>query len=200
MSTAHGIETEVKIRLTDSAAAKLRLANANFSESVPRRFEANTLYDTADLKLKRAQMLLRLRHVGNESIVTWKGPSIPGPHKIRPELETTVGSLETLDRILRALGYEPSFRYEKYRTEYKRSESSTDEGVVTLDETPIGDFFELEGTAEWIDQTATQLGFERGAYVLASYGRLYLDHCAANGVQPSNMVFTGPSLPTESKT
>jgi adenylate cyclase class 2 len=134
-------------------------------------------------------MLLRLRHVGDDFIMTWKGPSIPGPHKIRPELETTVGSLETLDQILRALGYEPAFRYEKYRTEFKRPPMTTDEGVVTFDETPIGDFFELEGTAEWIDQTATLLGFERGAYVLASYGRLYLDHCAAHGIQPSNMVF-----------
>jgi len=197
MSTAHGIETEVKIRLSDRSAAKLRLENAKFAIAVPRRFESNTLYDTADMKLKRAQMLLRLRQVGGESLITWKGPSIPGPHKIRPELETTVGSHETLDKILRALGYEPSFRYEKYRTEYKQQSeygSTSDEGVVTLDETPIGDFFEIEGTPEWIDRTATLLGFERGSYVLASYGRLYLDHCAANGLEPSNMVFSAPTL------
>jgi adenylate cyclase class 2 len=191
MSTAHGIETEVKIRIADFSTAKLRLDNAKFTVSVPRRFESNTLYDTADLKLRRAQMLLRLRQVGNESIVTWKGPSIPGPHKVRPELETTVGSLETLDQILRALGYEPSFRYEKYRTEFKQQQDSESEkGVVTLDETPIGNFFELEGTAQWIDKTSALLGFERGAYVLASYGRLYLDHCAANGLEPANMVFS----------
>lgn len=189
MSTAHGIETEVKIRLADAASARRRLEDAKFVISVPRRFESNTLYDTADLKLKRAQMLLRLRRVGNESIVTWKGPSIAGPHKTRPELETSVGSLETLDGILRALGYEPSFRYEKYRTEFKREHQNAESGVVTLDETPIGDFFELEGMADWIDETAAELGFERGAYVLASYGRLYLDHCAANGLEPTNMVF-----------
>jgi adenylate cyclase class 2 len=191
MSTAHGIETEVKIRLADPVTARLRLADANFTISVPRRFESNILYDTADLKLKRAQMLLRLRQVGNESIVTWKGPSIAGPYKIRPEWETTIGSLETFDRILKALGYEPSFRYEKYRTEFKQP-SAAPEGVVTFDETPIGDFFELEGTADWIDRTAAVLGFERGAYVLASYGRLYLDHCAANGLEPGNMVFPEP--------
>jgi adenylate cyclase, class 2 len=189
MSTAHGIETEIKIRLADTSGAKLRLANAHFAISVPRRLESNTLYDTTDLKLKKAQMLLRLRQVGNESIVTWKGPSIPGTHKIRPELETSVASLQALDGILRALGYEPSFRYEKYRTEFKQAQPAA-EGVVTLDETPIGDFFELEGPAEWIDKTAALLGFDRGAYVLASYGRLYLDHCAANGLEPSNMVFS----------
>ena len=189
MSTAHGIETEIKIRLAKPAEAKRRLADAKFVLSVPRRFESNVVYDTTDLKLKAAQILLRLRRVGAESIVTWKGPTVPGPHKIRPELETTVGSSEAIDGIFRALGYEPTFRYEKYRTEFNQPQLA-ENGVVTLDETPIGNFFELEGSAEWIDQTAALLGFERGAYILASYGRLYLDHCAANGIDPSNMTFS----------
>jgi adenylate cyclase class 2 len=190
MSTTHGIETEVKIRLADSAAGKLRLSDAGFAISVPRRFESNTIYDTADLTLKSAQMLLRLRRVEADSIITWKGPSIPGPHKMRPELETTVASLETLHQILHALGYEPTFRYEKYRTEYKHP--GVPDGTVTFDETPIGDFFELEGAPDWIDYAAALLGFEPGAYVLTSYGRLYLDDCAAKGVEPSNMVFPAP--------
>jgi adenylate cyclase class 2 len=191
MSTAHGIETEVKIRLSDTPAAQRRLSEAGFAIFVPRRFESNTLFDTPDLKLRRAQMLLRLRQVGDQSIVTWKGPTVPGPHKVRPELETAVASLETLAQILGALGYEPTFRYEKYRTEYQKPQA-TSEGVVTLDETPIGDFFELEGTSDWIDQTAGLLGFERGAYVLESYGRLYLDHCSAQGLEPRHMVFPAP--------
>jgi adenylate cyclase class 2 len=189
MSTAHGVETEVKIRLAETASAKRLLKEAKFVVSVPRRFESNVVYDTTDLKLKAAQMLLRLRRVGAESIITWKGPTMAGPHKSRPELETRIGSPEALDGIFRALGYEPSFRYDKYRTEFTQSHTPVS-GVVTLDETPIGNFFELEGPAEWIDQTAALLGFERGAYILASYGRLYLDHCAANGIEPSNMTFS----------
>jgi adenylate cyclase class 2 len=189
MSTAHGVETEVKIRLAEAAAATKLLEDAKFVVSVPRRFESNVVYDTADLKLKAAQMMLRLRRVGAESIVTWKGPTVPGPHKTRPELETTVGSSDAIDGIFRGLGYEPSFRYEKYRTEFSQP-LQAESGVVTLDETPIGNFFELEGSAEWIDRTAELLGFERGAYILASYGRLYLEHCAANGIEPSNMTFS----------
>jgi len=187
MSTAHGVETEVKIRLTDTADAKLRLSGASFAISVPRRFESNTIYDTPDLTLRNSQMLLRLRQVGTESIVTWKGPYRAGPHKTRPELETSVGSLETFRQILHALGYDPSFRYEKFRTEYQQP--SLPDGTVTLDETPIGDFFELEGPADWIDRTAALLGFDRGAYVLESYVRLYVNDCAAKGVEPSNMIF-----------
>ena len=188
MSIAHGVETEVKIRLSDAPAAQRLLSESGFAVSIPRGFESNTIYDTADFKLRTTEMLLRLRQFGEKSIITWKGPAIQGPHKTRPEIETSVGSFEALDQILRALGYQPIFRYEKYRTEYTRHGAASD-GVVTLDETPIGDFLELEGAPDWIDRTAALLGFERGAYVLASYGRLYLDHCAALGVEAGNMVF-----------
>jgi adenylate cyclase class 2 len=187
MSTAQGIETEVKIRLKDATSAKQLLTNAGFSISIPRRFEANTIYDTADQTLKNSQMLLRLRRIGTDSLLTWKGPYLAGPHKTRPELETSVGSFETFEQILHALGYDPSFRYEKYRTEYQQPASP--DGTVTLDETPIGVFFELEGTSDWIDRTAALLGFEPGTYVLESYFRLYQDDCSAKGIEPSHMVF-----------
>ncbi len=179
-------ETEVKIRLSDSAGIRNRLDAAGFVESVPRQFESNTLYDTSDHSLGRGEMLLRLRQAGEQGIITWKGPGHPGPHKSRPELETTVGSLDMLGRILGKIGFQPSFRYEKYRTEFSPRDK---EGVVTLDETPIGDFLELEGPAAWIDQTAHRLGFSQGDYVLESYGRLYLAHCERRGVEPADMVF-----------
>ena len=62
--------------------------------------------------------------------------------------------------------------------------------VVMLDQTPIGDFLELEGAPRWIDRTARTLGFSSADYITASYGRLYLDYCVENGVEPGNMVFT----------
>ena len=56
-------------------------------------------------------MALRLRQAGERSIITWKGPIEAGPYKIRPELETTVGSVEVAADILTRLGYELIFRY-----------------------------------------------------------------------------------------
>jgi adenylate cyclase class 2 len=179
-------ETEVKIRLQNKAAVLERIRAAGFRESVPRQFESNTLYDTSDRRLRNQQMLLRLRKVGDKSIVTWKGPGVPGPHKIRPELETPIGSAEIMTQIFYQLGFEPVFRYEKYRTEFARDRQP---GVVTLDETPIGDFLELEGPGEWIDKTADLLGFSPDRYVLDSYGKLYIADCESRGVQPTNMVF-----------
>lgn len=188
MSTQNDCETEIKIQIHDLEEVRQRLVQLGFKESVARKFEVNALYDTVDQKLRRTEMLLRLRKVGAKSVITWKGPGIPGPHKSRPELETTLASIETMGRILEEIGFQPAFRYEKYRTEFVDGQSP-DVGTVTLDETPIGHFLELEGPAEWIDNAAGRLGFAQHDYVLASYGKIYLDYCARRGVQPGDMVF-----------
>ena len=180
-------ETEVKIPLADRTAVLQRLGAAGFIVSVPRVFESNTMYDTPEQALRSQNMLLRLRQAGDHLVITWKGPGTPGPHKSRPEIETSVGSLEKIAQILEQLGYFPFFRYEKYRTELRNRDVSP--GVVTLDETPIGDFMEIEGPAEWIDLVARQLGFTSADYILESYGKLYLESCRLSGMEPQNMVF-----------
>ncbi len=186
MSTQAGFETEVKIALPDRAATRRLVENLGFSEATPRSFESNTVYDTGDLYLRQSNMLLRLRQTGERAVITWKGPSVPGPHKSRPEIETSIGSLESFDAILRHLGYVPTFRYEKYRTEFSKAGEA---GSIVLDETPIGDYLELEGPGEWIDRTAESLGFSKHDYVLESYGKLYLNYCIQYRLHHSHMVF-----------
>lgn len=180
------IENEVKIRLQNKAAVLERIRATGFRESEPRQFEANTLYDTPDHQLRAKEMLLRLRQVGSKCILTWKGPTASGPHKNRPEVETTIGSAEAISQVFQHLGFESGFRYEKYRTEFRRG---GDAGVVTLDETPIGDFLELEGPAAWLDETADLLGFSPEQYVLDSYGKLYIADCERRGIRPTHMIF-----------
>ncbi len=180
------LETEVKIRIADLAGTCQRIEASGFQISQPREFESNTLYDTPAKSLLSSGTLLRLRESGGRYCVTWKGRYQVGPHKTRPELETTLGSLETMARIFGELGYEPVFRYEKYRREYRVAGQP---GVITADETPIGNFLELEGPGTWIDETAQQLGLGPADYVLESYVRLYLKDCEQRGITPSNMVF-----------
>jgi adenylate cyclase, class 2 len=182
-----GVETEVKIRIADVSEVIDRLRALGFAPSVARVFERNTLYDKPDEELRNREMILRLRRAGDRSVITWKGPHEEGPHKSRPELETSIGSTETLGQILEQLGYQRHFRYEKYRTELTKH--SDGNAVVTVDETPIGNFLELEGPAEWIDKTARDLGFAKPDYVLDSYGRLYLADCERRGQEPGDMVF-----------
>jgi adenylate cyclase, class 2 len=70
--------------------------------------------------------------------------------------------------VFRSLGLVPAFRYEKWRTEW-----SDGEGHCVVDETPIGNFAELEGTPEWIDRSATRLGISDHEKLTLSYGRLF---------------------------
>lgn len=189
MSTQNALETEVKISVPNwtGAEAASRLAALNIKVTAPRVFEANFVFDTPQQTIRNAQMLLRLRRVGARNLLTWKGPYEPGPHKSRPELELMFESFDTMHRILEHLGYQTSFRYEKYRTEFGTDSGN---GTVTFDETPIGNFLELEGPGSWIDNTAMLLGFTPKDYILDSYNRLYVAHCAKQGVPPLNMVFS----------
>ena len=94
---------------------------------------------------------------------------------------------ETFVQILAGLGYVPAFRYEKYRAIYR---SAVDpDGIVTIDETPIGTFLELEGEPEWIDRTAVLLGFTPRDYITASYAALYMQYRAAHPGVPKDMRF-----------
>lgn len=167
-------------------SARRLLESAGFQQTRARAFEANTVYDTPELSLKRSRRLLRLREFDGENVFTFKGVPVEGTHKTREEIETLVASAAQLHQILTRLGYEPMFRYEKYRTSFARP---GDAGVAVLDETPIGVYVELEGAPAWIDETAAQLGLNAEAYITDSYGTLYLKHCEAHGIAPSHMTF-----------
>ncbi len=185
--TAGGHEIEIKLRIPDAPPILAALAEQGFLLTQPREHEDNLLFDTPDLSLRRAGKLIRIRATRGRGILTFKGPSVPGArHKQREEIETEVCDPAQFQRILEALGYQIVFRYEKYRSEYSRP---GEPGVVTLDETPIGIFLELEGAPEWIDRTAAALGFHESDYITASYGSLYLRHREETGSSSRDMVF-----------
>lgn len=179
-------EVEVKLAVDSAEAARALLARAGFEPLHERAFEANSVFDTPARDLMNSSRLLRLRSFRGEAILTFKGAPEPGPHKVRPEFETTASDPAALQLILESLGYEILFRYEKYRTTFHRP---GDPGHAVLDETPIGTYLELEGTPAWIDSTAPQLGFTQADYILQSYGALYRQHCQQQGIPPTHMVF-----------
>jgi adenylate cyclase class 2 len=181
------LEVEIKLPLPASLTKIRRtLREQGFHVVKNRRLEQNTLFDTPTLSLRAKGELLRLRRDGSERLLTYKGPAIPGKHKSREELQIPLATPDKLALILLRLGYRPVFRYEKYRTEFTPSKGR---GVVTLDETPIGNYLEIEGRPGWIDRTAKTLGFTQADYNTKSYGTLYLEFCKRKGIEPTDMVF-----------
>ena len=169
-----------------ASAAQRLLRRSGFEVVRPRVFEANTVFDTAAQTLRARGQLLRVREAGKVVTTTFKGQATLTRHKSREELEFTADNAERLKLVLNRLGYEPVFRYEKYRTEFRRPRGR---GLAMLDVTPIGTFVELEGDPAWIDRTAHALGFSESDYITASYGRLYELWCQEHGQAPGDMVF-----------
>jgi adenylate cyclase class 2 len=179
-------EVEIKLAVPNVQTARRLLRAAGFRVFRRRVFEANTVFDTAGLTLRRKRTLLRVREAGGHATLTFKGVPLAGRHKVREELETEIPSARTVSQILERLGFRPVFRYEKFRSEYRAPGGS---GLATLDETPVGVYMELEGAARWIDRMARKLGFRESDYITASYSSLYLAWCKEHGVTPANMVF-----------
>ena len=197
------IETEIKLHLPSGAPSTRRLLEQHgFRETSPRQLEVDQVYDLPSGELRLSARLLRLRHAGNVWTLTFKGPPSPGRHKSREEIETTLADGTSFEAVLAGLGYVPTFRYEKYRTKFKLpvsesgSGTSATDGLVTLDETPIGAYLELEGPAHWIDQTALGLGFPADAYITRSYAALYQEYQQAHPDAPGNMTFLSPPRST----
>jgi adenylate cyclase class 2 len=163
-----GKEIEVKFQIADLAEITEALKRAGFKQVTPSTHEMNALYDLPGQKLRRQGQLLRLRKYGDRWVLTHKSKSTAGRHKIRLELETRVENGEQMDAILRALGYAPTFRYEKYRAEW-----GDGDGHVVLDQTPIGVFGEIEGTPPWIDRTAGALRIPPAHYITQTYADLF---------------------------
>ncbi|HEY2499469.1 MAG TPA: class IV adenylate cyclase [Candidatus Angelobacter sp.] len=163
-------EVEIKFRIDDIDALTASLKTAGFHLVTPRTHEMNTLYDQVGGKLRRRGALLRLREYGPKWTLTYKDRSGPqsGRHKSRREIETRVENGGAMEQIVEELGFSPSFRYEKFRTEW-----SDNQGHVVIDETPIGNFGEIEGPAEWIDATAKRLDIPVKSYLQESYSELF---------------------------
>ena len=161
-------EIEIKFRIENLRDLNRRLRAAGFRRITPRTHEMNALYDLPGQPLRKRGELLRLRQYGKEWFLTHKSKGVAGRHKTRRELETGVTDGEMMHAILRALGYQPTFRYEKFRAEW-----SDGRGHVVVDETPIGNFGEIEGAPRWIDQTAKKLGIRPEHYITDTYAGLF---------------------------
>lgn len=176
-------EIEIKFAIHDLEAIRNRLRTLGFREQTGRTHEMNTLYDRSDEMRHRGE-LLRIRKYGDKWTLTHKAKSQNARHKTRVETETNIEDGEALDQVFRAMGFEPAFRYEKFRSEW-----SDGTGHVVLDETPIGTFGEIEGSPEWIDRIAQQLGIAEQDYITKSYAELFRDWAQKKQSNAREMTF-----------
>ena len=179
-------ETEIKFKVADLEALATRLHQLGFRQITPTTHEMNTLFDLPGRQLTNRGDLLRLRKYGETWVLTHKskGNHQAGPHKVRIETETQVEDGIKMEAILRALQFEPAFRYEKFRSEWQG-----EQGHVVVDETPIGNFAEIEGPDDWIDRVARDLGVAQANYITETYAGLFFDWKRRTGSLADEMTF-----------
>lgn len=177
-------EIEIKFRVESLRGLQQKLRAAGFRLVTKRTHEMNTLYDLPGAVLRQRGQLLRLRKYGSLWTLTHKSGSKRERHSSRVELQTNVENGEQMHAILHALGYAPSFLYEKFRAEW-----TDGKGQVVVDETPIGNFCEIEGAPRWIDATAKKLGVSSSAYLTTNYAGLFSEWRAENGSAAADMTF-----------
>jgi adenylate cyclase, class 2 len=211
-----GREIEIKLRISNIAELRAKLQSLRAVAGL-RVFERNILYDTPGDDLRSSGRLLRIRiesptagtknaartarnhasrrlQSATRGVLTYKAP-ITGladseasrRYKEREEIEIEFHPADRLEAILRSLGFHPGFTYEKFRTEYRLAKLK---GLnLDLDETPIGDYLELEGSPAAIDRAAKLLGFKAADYITATYWDLYVADCRGRGITPTDLVF-----------
>jgi len=150
-------EVEQKFRVTDPAALESRLVAlaARFRDPVEQvdRYFAHPCRDFV-----KTDEALRLRRVGDDLAVTWKGPRIDSASKTRRELELGLaaaaplpggprGGQATLDRwteLLEALGFRRVRDVAKRRRTARVLWQGTEMEAALDTVAGLGDFLELE--------------------------------------------------------
>ena len=177
-------EVEVKLHSPDLAAVRAALETAGATLVKPRVFERNLRYDSADGALMAQGIVLRLRQ--DEAVkLTYKADArVESGIVSRFEAEVEVSDFETMDLILRRLGYKVALIYEKYRTTYE-----LDGAEIVLDELPYGNFTEIEGDAATIERVVETLGLGGARRMVASYTDIFLRLRERLGLDVENCSF-----------
>ncbi len=178
-------EIEVKIRIESVSAFDRQVLGLDPKVLTRRHFEDNFLMDFPEKKITSGRRILRIRLTEERALLTYKGPPKEDAiFKVREEIETGLEDGRNAVKILQNLGLKVWFRYQKYRREY-----AVDNVVIAIDETPIGNYAELEGETDGIYRLARALKIEKSEFMRYSYYDLYLEDCRLQSIPPENMVF-----------
>lgn len=184
---AMNYEVEQKFAATDLAAIQAKLAALGVDVSGPRT-ESDVYYAHPLRDFAQTDEALRIRRVGAENRITYKGPRVDATTKTRQEIEIALtpddAGAAAWAELLEALGFQPVAEVRKSRRKAmvpwqgRRVEVSLDE----VDR--VGTFIELELTAQGEDLDAARaciaslaeaLGLadgERRSYLELLLGRL----------------------------
>ena len=143
--TTTPMEAECKFRVSDAAALRTQLTNLG-AVFVKREEHRDTYLRHPSRDFRATDEALRIREIDGEPFITYKGPRLAGPIKIRPEIELPMvsGTAEDWLKIWLHLGFVVALTVPKTREVYW-FEQNTRSVTITLDHVePLGYFAEIE--------------------------------------------------------
>jgi len=175
-------EIEVKIKIEDVEDIKKRILKIKAELFKHRHLEVDEYFDNRN-KLKNTDQLLRLR---DNCILTYKGPQKRKQEmKIREEIELLIDDGNKFKQILEKLGYIYVKRKEKYRESYILGRTQ-----ITIDETPMGNYIEVEGSKETVPKIVKRLGFAEKDMINKTYTDIWEAYAKKNNLK-GDMIFNG---------
>ena len=160
------IEAKIALKPGELDAVRRRLFEVGATPG-PLDEEENLIFDLSLGGHEKRR--LRLRRFGgrNDGVITFKRPVASSRFKARDEYEVCVSDAGSASELLHELGFRPCNRYEKRRENWEVGET-----LVTLDRLAFGDFVEVEGEPQAIEQTLSLLGLGRRPHEPRGYNAL----------------------------
>jgi adenylate cyclase, class 2 len=170
------IETEKKYRMNPQQREQvLKNLEEIGAEYLHKDFEVNQIYGGGILEEEKAA--LRIRKTDGKTLLTYKR-RVGNLSNLKQHIEheTEVGDAETMENIIKALGFELGLVYEKYRQTWKFQNVE-----IVLDELPFGLYMEIEGKITDIGLAEMLLDIEDYELEPETYPKLTFDLGEKNG-------------------
>lgn len=141
------LEVERKYRIAETSPLHLKLAQMGVAFAQPER-QQDDYFNHPSRDFAMTDEALRIRSVGSQNYVTYKGPKLDRTVKTRRELELPIGTgaegAAQFAELLLALGFRRTAQVVKFRSSAKLPWNGT-EFVLCWDEVDrLGSFLEIE--------------------------------------------------------
>lgn len=184
------LEVEAKFPLPDATIVEARLI-ALGAILVADHLEVDRYLNAPDRDFSRTDEALRLRSIGDENILTYKGPRRDATSKTRTEAEVAcplgTTSAEAFLELFRHLGYRATAIVRKRRKIYEWKRDGFTMHACLDDVESVGQFIELEIVAEESEYAAARETVFLVAKELAlgpTETRSYLEQLLGHTVRP----------------
>jgi adenylate cyclase class 2 len=142
-----GYEVEVKYRSVDHTQLEQRLTALGASPA-PSICQIDLYLDHPSRDFAATNEALRIRSIGEENRITYKGPRRPGPTKTRREIEIRFAdgddAAAQLFDLFKLLGFRPVATIRKTRTSFQLQRAGRSLEVALDQAEGLGDFAEIE--------------------------------------------------------